>query len=147
MAAAGYSETPLWKKLGVRNGDTLVLFDAPAQLRIPDLPKSVSVLHKSSDRGLVGSAEVIVAFFAAAAEMRSVIPVLAPLVFPSGAIWAAWPRRAGGHSSDIRDEDIRSVALPLGLVDVKVAALDQDWSGLRLVWRKELRETPRSTPG
>ncbi len=62
----------------------------------------------------------------------------------------AWPRRAGGHESDIREQDIRDAALPIGLVDVKVAAIDEDWSGLRLVWRTELREGPRParfTPG
>ena len=60
---------------------------------------------------------------------------------------AAWPRRAAGHESDIRDQDIRDLALPLGLGDVKVAALDQDWSGLRLVWRKERRAASPARPG
>jgi hypothetical protein len=59
----------------------------------------------------------------------------------------AWPRRAAGHESDIREQDIRTAALPLGLVGVKVAALDEDWSGLRLVWRKERRQAPPATPG
>jgi len=54
-------------------------------------------------------------------------------------MWVAWPRRAGGHDSDIREQDIREQALELGLVDVKVAALDEHWSGLRLVWRVERR--------
>jgi hypothetical protein len=64
---------------------------------------------------------------------------LGDAVFPDGALWAAWPRRAGGHDSDITDAVVREVALPLGLVDVKVAALDEDWSGLKLVWRKARR--------
>ena len=59
--------------------------------------------------------------------------------FPDGAIWLAWPRRAGGHDSDITDNVVRAHALPLGLVDVKVAAIDADWSALKLVWRKERR--------
>jgi hypothetical protein len=59
----------------------------------------------------------------------------------------AWPRRAAGRLSDIRESDIRDLALPLGLVDVKVAALDEDWSGLRLVWRRERRQTSGATPG
>jgi hypothetical protein len=59
----------------------------------------------------------------------------------------AWPRRAAGHLSDIRERDIRDLALPLGLLDVKVAALDEDWSGLRLVWRRERRQTSGATPG
>lgn len=59
----------------------------------------------------------------------------------------AWPRRAAGHESDIRDSDIRDLALPLGVVDVKVAAVDEDWSGLRLMWRRELRGASPSRPG
>ncbi len=57
-------------------------------------------------------------------------------MFPAGAIWALWPRRAAGHVSDITDNVVRSAALDIGLVDVKVAAVDTDWSGLRLVWRR-----------
>ena len=64
---------------------------------------------------------------------------LARRIYPAGALWVAWPRRAGGHSSDITDNVIREHALPIGLVDVKVAAIDDDWSGLRLVWRVENR--------
>ena len=72
--------------------------------------------------------------------------MLAPRIFPAGALWVAWPRRAAGHESDIRDNDVRSASLPLGLVDVKVAALDEDWSGLRLVWRADRRETSGGDP-
>jgi len=82
-----------------------------------------------------GPADVIIAFFTVAAEIPAALPELAGRIYPAGAIWAAWPRRAGGHRSDITDNVIRSHALPLGLVDVKVAAIDNDWSGLRLVWR------------
>ena len=64
---------------------------------------------------------------------------LARRIYRAGALWVAWPRRAGGHSSDITDNVIREHALPIGLVDVKVAAIDDDWSGLRLVWRVENR--------
>jgi hypothetical protein len=78
---------------------------------------------------------VIVAFFRAAAEITDRLPSLGRRVFPAGAVWALWPRRAAGHVSDITDNVVRSCALDLGLVDVKVAAVDEDWSGLRLVWR------------
>ncbi len=80
-------------------------------------------------------------------DLRAGVPELGHRIFPAGAIWVAWPRRAGGHESDIREQDIRDLALPLGLVDVKVAALDEDWSGLRLVWRKEHREGPLPSSG
>ncbi len=80
-------------------------------------------------------ADLILAFFRSADEIADRLPALAERVFPAGAVWALWPRRAAGHVSDITDDVVRSCALELGLVDVKVAAVDQDWSGLRLVWR------------
>jgi hypothetical protein len=89
--------------------------------------------------GAAGAADLIVAFFARAADLGLRLPGLAERIFPDGAVWAAWPRRAGGHTSDITDNVVREYALPLGLVDVKVAAIDDDWSGLRLCWRKENR--------
>jgi hypothetical protein len=89
--------------------------------------------------GEAGAADLIVAFFARAADLGLRLPGLAERIFPDGAVWAAWPRRAGGHTSDITEGAIRELLLPTGLVDVKVAALDDDWSGLRLVWRKERR--------
>ena len=75
--------------------------------------------------------------------MRESLPALAERIFPDGAVWIAWPRRADGRDSDIREQDIRELALALGLVDVKVAALDEHWSGLRLVWRVERRGAAR----
>lgn len=136
---AGYSRTPLAKKLGVRAGDALLLVAAPPGWSVPDLPEEVSVTDEPHCSGAEQHAEVILAFHKELATLRASIPILAPRIFPNGAIWAAWPRRAAGHESDIREQDIRDIALPLGLVDVKVAALDEDWSGLRLVWRRGRR--------
>jgi hypothetical protein len=82
---------------------------------------------------------VLVAFFRSRGELAAALPSLSERIFPDAAVWIAWPRRAAGHESDIRDQDIRDLALPIGLVDVKVAALAEDWSGLRLVWRTERR--------
>jgi hypothetical protein len=138
---AGYSQTPLWKKLGVRPGDRLLLVGAPRAWSVADLPDGVESGSETFRDSASEPAEVVIAFFAALAELREHVPLLARRIFPAGALWIAWPRRAGGHESDIRDQDIRDAALPLGLVDVKVAALDEDWSGLRLVWRRELRHT------
>ncbi|HEX5287645.1 MAG TPA: hypothetical protein VFX25_02145, partial [Streptosporangiaceae bacterium] len=78
-------------------------------------------------------------FFTEAGEIGRQIGDLARRIFPAGALWIAWPRRAAGHRSDITDNVIREYVLPLGLVDVKVAAIDEDWSGLRVVWRTENR--------
>jgi hypothetical protein len=82
-----------------------------------------------------GPADVIVAFVRSSGDLAQRLPDLAERIFPSGALWIAWPRRAGGHVSDVTDGVVREHVLPLGLVDVKVAAIDEDWSGLRVVWR------------
>jgi len=125
--------TPQARKLGLKP-EMRVAFDAPPggwQLTAP--PGGLR------GPGEDGSADVIIAFFLASAEIVERLPALAQRVFPAGAVWALWPRRAAGHVSDITDNVVRSCALELGLVDVKVAAVDEDWSGLRLVWRAENR--------
>jgi hypothetical protein len=121
------------RKLGLKPGQRVALDDPPPGWAFADPPGGLEMV------GPAGDADVIVAFFARAAELGPRLPGLAMRVFPAGAVWAAWPRRAGGHTSDITDNVVRECALPLGLVDVKVAAIDDDWSGLRLVWRKENR--------
>jgi hypothetical protein len=91
------------------------------------------------DAGPSGSADVVIAFFRTADALVVRLPALADRIFPAGMLWAAWPRRAAGHDSDITDTIVRGIALPLGLVDTKVAAMDADWSALRFVWRRERR--------
>jgi hypothetical protein len=129
---AGYSGTPLFKKLGIKAGQRLALVDAPPGWVVPDLPDGVTV-------GAPDGAHTVVAFHRSAAELTAGIEALGQAIFPDGAVWIAWPRRAAGHESDITENGIRDVALPLGLVDTKVAAIDEDWSGLKLVWRRERR--------
>jgi hypothetical protein len=144
VVPAGYSGTPLAKKLVLRAGAELVLLGAPEGWEVPEMPEATIVRHEpkpGKGRVLPGApAPTIIAFFRQAAALPGAMSFLAPRIFPDGAIWAAWPRRAGGHQSDITEELIRQSALGLGLVDVKVAAMDQDWSGLRLVWRKANRK-------
>ncbi|HEX3906331.1 MAG TPA: DUF3052 family protein [Mycobacteriales bacterium] len=125
--------TPQSRKLGLKPGQRVSLDEAPTGWALVDPPADLEYVGLDSD------ADVIVSFFRAASELGDRLPVLAQRIRPAGAIWATWPRRAGGHSSDIIDNTIREYALPLGLVDVKVAAIDEDWSGLRLVWRVTLR--------
>lgn len=132
---AGYSGTPLARKLGVKKGQRLVLFGAPDGWDIEGLPDDVRVSRNRT----VKVADVVVAFFRDLATLQLEVPLLARAVGPAGALWLAWPRRAAGHRSDITDNEVRAAVLPLGLVDVKVAALDDDWSGLKMVWRRELR--------
>ena len=127
--------TPQARKLGLKPG-MLVALDAPPDgWELADPPAGLL------DPGADDPADVIVAFFRAAHEITDRLPTLGRRVFPAGAVWALWPRRAAGHDSDITDNVVRSCALDLGLVDVKVAAVDEDWSGLRLVWRTSNRVT------
>jgi hypothetical protein len=105
----------------------------PAGWALADPPPGLA------DAGADGPADLIVAFFAASGDLAAELGGLARRIFPAGALWVAWPRRAAGHRSDLTDHVVRELALPLGVVDVKVAALDHDWSALRLVWRVENR--------
>ena len=132
---SGYSGTPLAAKLGIKPGHRVTLIGAPRGWDIPDLPEDVRVIRRRSS----SVSNVVVAFSNDAASIEERIVDLSSSITVDGALWIAWPRRAAGHTSDITDNVIRSIVLPLGLVDVKVAAIDEDWSALKMVWRKELR--------
>jgi hypothetical protein len=134
---AGYSTTPLATKLGLKQRHRLVLVHAPAGWTVGELPADVRVLRRRA-----GHADVLIAFFHERDALEREVATLAESIESDGALWVAWPRRAGGHASDITDHEVRRVILALGLVDVKVAALDEHWSGLKMVWRKELRASP-----
>jgi hypothetical protein len=136
---ASYSGTPLAKKLGVKSGDRVLLTGAPTTWSIDHLPADVNVVRRRS----ATASDVVVAFVRDLKSLQRDIEALAKSITVDGSLWIAWPRRAGGHISDIRDNDVRAAVLPLGLVDVKVAALDDDWSALKMMWRKELRESLR----
>jgi hypothetical protein len=140
---AGYSATGTARKLGIKPGTTLVIVDAPVGWTITDLPPDVETVRRTpAQTGALPVPATVVAFFRGAVAFEAAIDDLAGLVWPATALWAAWPRRAGGHTSDLTDTGIRTVALRTGLVDNKVAAIDEDWSGLRFVWRKERRDRP-----
>jgi hypothetical protein len=134
-AIAGYSGTPLAKKLGIKDGSTLALVNAPGHLDddLAPLPAGVQVRRRAGD------ADVALAFFTKRADLERRIDDLARNVFPNGGLWIAWPKKSSGVATDITEDTIRDVALPLGIVDNKVCAIDDTWSGLRLVWRKERR--------
>lgn len=130
----GYSGTPLARKLGVKPGDTVALLGAPKGWTVPDLPDGARIR-----RSLGTGAEVVVAFVRRAAELDAVVRSVSAVLGPTDALWLTWPRRAAGHDSDVTENLLREVVLPTGLVDVKVAAVGEDWSGLRFVWRREVR--------
>jgi hypothetical protein len=127
--AAGYSGTPQARKLGLKPGQRVALDHPPAHWRLTEPPPELTHVEAREP------ADVVISFFGAARELPDRLPGLVKRIYPAGALWVAWPRHAGGHHSDITDNVIREQALPLGVVDVKVAAIDDDWSGIRLVWR------------
>jgi hypothetical protein len=133
VTTPGYSGRPQAVKLGLKPGQRVSLHQPPDGWALADPPDALA--GPAPD----GQADVIVAFFTVAGEVAAQIGELGRRIYPAGALWVAWPRRAAGHRSDITENFIRDSALPLGLVDVKVAAIDEDWSGLRLVWRVENR--------
>ncbi|MFJ9728284.1 DUF3052 domain-containing protein [Streptomyces sp. NPDC101209] len=135
-AAGGYSGTPLARKLGVKAGHRLALRHAPDVFDIPDLPDGVERVE-AGPRG----SDVTVAFYREHRVLAAEAPALVGELADDAMLWIAWPRKAAGHVSDIAENDLRELFLPLGVVDVKVAALGEDWSGLKFVRRKENRRT------
>ena len=134
---AGYSLTPQAKKLGLKPGLRVALHGAPRGWELAD-PPDVHFVHGDEP------ADVIISFVRAETDLVDRVDSLGARIFPDGALWFAWPRKAAGHISDVTENGIRAVVLPLGLVDVKVAAIDDDWSGLKIVWRRENRSAKKS---
>jgi hypothetical protein len=138
LGVAGYSGTPLPKKLGIRPGARLGLIGAPDgfEATLGSLPDGVRV------RGVArGPLDVIVAFFVERAALARRFGGLAGALDPAGGLWIAWPKRASGVTTDLTENAVREVGLSSGLVDNKVCAVDEVWSGLRFVYR--LRDRPR----
>jgi len=131
---AGYSGTPLAKKLGIKEGTRLAVVGAPEGFAIDDLPVAVDA-HTS----LRGELDVIVSFHTGRGHLAARVPKLIGALHVDGGIWVAWPKKSSGVPTDITEDVVREVCLPTGLVDVKVCAIDDTWSGLRLCLRKELR--------
>jgi hypothetical protein len=132
MAAAGYSGTPLERKLGFKPGMTAVMLDAPDGLELELDGVTVK-------RALRGHADIVLCFVTARARLERRAARLRTAIAPDGMVWACWPKKASKVATDMTEDVVRAVLLPTGLVDVKVAAVDATWSGLKLVVRKELR--------
>jgi hypothetical protein len=131
--SAGYSGTPLARKLGIKPGHRVVLLGAPGGFEeetLGELPDGVRVVRRAS-----GRADVIVAFHTSRAELEQRFDALRALMEPAAGLWIAWPKRASKVQTDITEDVLREIALPKGLVDNKVCAIDAVWSGLRLVIR------------
>ena len=139
---AGYSGTPLPKKLGISEGMRVALRGAPDGLdeTLGALPAGVVVRRRLRRTDAV---DLVVTFVTERAALEADLEWLTGTLPPHGPLWVAWPKKASKVPTDITEDVVREVALPLGWVDVKVCAIDEVWSGLKLVLRKELRPSGR----
>jgi hypothetical protein len=133
---AGYSGTPLLKKLGIKDGHRVLLRNAPSGLpeALAPFAEARKRAHPSADK-----IDVAVLFAGSVAEYKTGFAQLFPQLHPDGALWIAWPKKASGIPTDLTENLIRDHALTTAFVDVKVCAIDDTWSGLKLVVRKERR--------
>lgn len=128
MTEAGYSGTPLPKKLGIKDGQRVAFVGAPPAFtdRFPDLPFR---------RQLRGPLDLIVLFVATQRDLAKRLPAAKAVLHPAGSLWVAWPKQASKVQTDVNENTVRDAALAGGLVDVKVIAIDETWSGLKLMFR------------
>ena len=133
---AGYSGTPLAKKLGIKPADLVCLLNAAPGYRksLEPLPQGVRFVARFDAK-----AAIVQLFTTSRAELGRTLAICRKSLAPGASIWVSWPKKASKVPTDITEDVIREVALPLGLVDIKVCAVDETWSGLKLVLRKELR--------
>jgi len=134
---AGYSGTPLPRKLGIKPGHAVAVLDGPAGFA--DRLAAASGADVARGLPAAGPLDVIVTFVRWREEFEAHLPGLRERMAPACGLWIAWPKRAARVPTDMTEHVVREVALPTGLVDNKVCAIDEVWSGLRLVIRRELR--------
>jgi hypothetical protein len=141
---AGYSGTPLVRKLGIKEGHRIALIDAPPDFHrtLGELPQELVI---ETDRHPNGKFDVMVFFVDRRSELHSRFPALATSLVPSGGLWVAWPKKISGVATDLTEDIIRAIGLEAGLVDNKVCAVDDTWSGLRFVIR--LKDRPKKVRG
>jgi hypothetical protein len=134
---AGYSSTPLSKKLGYKTGVHAFADNTPpGYVKLLGLPADVTVTWLARPEKDLGFAHV---FSKNAAELRKKLAAYRRQIAPDGVVWVSWPKKASGVATDITEDIIRAIALPLGFVDIKVCAIDDTWSGLKLMIRKSER--------
>ncbi len=133
---AGYSGTPLAKKLGIKPASTIVVFNDPKNYRalLAPMPEGVKRLPSVSP-----DVDIVHIFTTSKKELAALLKKSTAKLRANAAIWVSWPKKASKVPTDITEDTIREVAFPLGLVDIKVCAVDEVWSGLKLVIRKENR--------
>jgi hypothetical protein len=135
--AAGYSGTPLAVKLGIKPGMKVVAIGAPSNYKalLAPLPVGVSFASKAA-----AGAELIHAFVKTRSDLARLLATCRASLAQAGTLWISWPKKASGVATDLTEDVIRELALPLGFVDVKVCAVDETWSGLKLVVRRSERK-------
>ena len=134
---AGYSGTPLPQKLGIKPGLNVVTINAPTNYcrLLGTIPENVTF----SDR-LKADSSFVHVFIKKRSELQKTLSVLRRKIAHTGTVWVSWPKKSSGVPVDVTEDVIRAVALPLGFVDVKVCAIDETWSGLKLMVRKGNRK-------
>jgi hypothetical protein len=139
-ATAGYSGTPLARKLGIASGCRLCVQGAPANYRqlLAPMPAAVRLVS-----AIDADTDVIHLFVSRRCELAQAVPAALRSMRAGAALWISWPKKASGVATDVTEDVVREVALPLQLVDIKVCAVDETWSGLKLVVRKSARKTAR----
>ncbi|TWD74966.1 DUF3052 family protein [Kribbella amoyensis] len=128
----GYSGKPLAAKLGIKTEHAVLVDNAPADFAIEGLPPELRPDTRAKPRT---SYDVVLAFCPDRAHLARTLPTLLERTATAGMIWIAWPKKSSGVPTDLDENGVRELALPLGVVDVKVAAVDATWSGLKLVRR------------
>jgi hypothetical protein len=134
--AAGYSGTPLAKKLGIGSSTRVFLSGAPKHYLelVAPVPKGARIVRKIDD-----GTDIVHVFATERARLAPLLRSTLAKLRPDAAIWVSWPKKSSKVRSDITEDTIREIALPMGLVDIKVCAVDEVWSGLKLVLRKQNR--------
>ena len=129
---AGYSGTPLPKKLGIKPGFRTTFFELPSEVK-KDLKAALAECELAKDGQAVLDFAMI--FVRSRAEMREQFPRFARRLAPAGMLWVSWPKKTSGMAADLNENDVRRIGLVAGLVDVKVCAVNEVWSGLKFVIR------------
>ncbi len=133
---AGYSSTPLAEKLSLKNGMRVWFLDMPDSVRAEIEKYGLTLSEEEVPTPGLHAAHI---FMTDRAEMEEQLGILRDLIDPAGHVWVSWPKKAAKVETDITEDVIREVALPMGFVDIKVCAVNAVWSGLKLVIRRELR--------
>ena len=133
---AGYSGTPLPKKLGIKEGSRVALVNAPKDFELGELPDNVEFIKRPTK-----SLDIILFFVLSERALTRDFAKLAAKLTANGMLWISWPKKSSGVATDLSEQRVRDIGLNAGLVDVKVCAIDETWSGLKFVYRLKDRSS------